>query len=121
LISGCLAGYIPAAHEWTMPEPVLPLRGLNRSTLEASLRYVLDGEQWAPLERGVRCSTLRRCEIPFVDPSFPRSPYQVQYRVAGEQISGCWMALRGRFIGEPPYPDASGGRLQLAGCAAWVR
>jgi hypothetical protein len=120
-IKGCLAGYRPAAHAWPMPEPVLPVRGLNRATLEASLRYVLAGERWAPLARGVRCSTLRRCEVTFIDPSFPRSPYRVGYRIAGEQISGCWMALRGRIIDEPPYPDASGGRLQLAGCASWLR
>ena len=120
-IRGCLAGYLPAPHEWTMPEPVLRIRGLNRSTLEASLRHVLEGEQWAPLTRAVRCSTLRQCEVTFVDASFSRSPYRVQYRIAGEQISGCWMALRGRFIDERPYPDAGGGRLQLAGCAAWAR
>ena len=104
-----------------MPAPILPLRGVGRASLEASLRYVLAGERSAPLARGARCPTLRLCEATFVDPSFPRSPYRVQYRIAGEQISGCWMGLRGAILDELPYPDASTGRLQLAGCRSWLR
>lgn len=121
LVDGCLAGYRPAAHSWPMPAPVLPLRGVDRSSLEASLRYVLAGERSAPLARGSRCPTLRLCEVTFIDPSFPRSPYRVRYRVAGEQVPGCWMAMRGATVDKRPYEDASTGRLQLAACSSWLR
>ena len=59
----CLPGYRPAAHDWPMPEPVLPLRGVERESLEASLRYVLAGERSAPVTRGARCPSLLLCEV----------------------------------------------------------
>ena len=119
--AGCVPGYRPALHSWPMPAPVLPVRGLDRPTLEASFRYVLAGERWAPVARSSRCPTLRLCEATFIDPSFPRSPYRVRYRIAGEQIAGCWMGMKGAILDERPYDDASTGRLQLAGCSSWLR
>ena len=119
-VKGCLPGYRPAAHSWPMPAPILPLRGVERSALEASFNHVLAGERWAPLVRSSRCPTLRLCEATFVDPSFPRSPYRVRYRIAGEQVEGCWMGWKGAIVDKPPYADASTGRLQLAGCSSWV-
>ena len=103
-----------------MPAPILPLRGVDRSALEASFNHVLAGERWAPLVRSSRCPTLRLCEATFVDASFPRSPYRVRYRIAGEQVAGRWMGLKGAIVDELPYADASTGRLQLAGCSSWV-
>lgn len=119
-VNGCLAGYRPTAHAFPMPTPILPLRGVNRTSLEATMRYVLAGEHSAPLARGVRCETLRLCDVTFVDPSFPDSPYRVRYRVAGEQVAGCWMAMRGQALDELPYEDASTGRLRIAGCTSWL-
>lgn len=120
-VKGCLPGYRPAAHSWPMPAPILPLRGVDRSSLEASFHYVLAGERWAPLVRSSRCPTLRLCEARFFDASFPHSPYRVRYRIAGEQVAGCWMGLRDAIVDKLPYADASTGRLLLAGCSSWVR
>lgn len=120
-VKGCLAGYRPPLHALPMPAPVLPLRGVDRASLEASLRYVLAGERRAPLARSSRCPTRHLCEVTFIDPSFPRLPYRVRYRIAGEQIAGCWMGLRGATVGELPYPDASAGRHQIAACISWLR
>jgi hypothetical protein len=55
--------------------------------------------------------------VTFIDPSFPRSPY----RVAGEQVPGCWMGMKGATVDKRPYEDASTGRLQLAACSSWLR
>ena len=121
LVKGCLPGYRPPLHSWPMPAPVLPLRSVDRPSLEESFRYVLAGERWAPLVRSSRCPTLRLCEATFFDPSFPRSPYRVRYRIAGEQVAGCWLGLKGAIVDELPYADASTGRLLLAGCRSWVR
>lgn len=120
LVRGCLAGYRPTAHAYPMPTPILPLRRVDRASLEATMRYVLAGERSAPLGRGVRCTTLRLCDVTFVDPAFPDSPYRVRYRVAGEQIAGCWMAMRGQALDRLPYEDASTGRLRLAACTSWL-
>jgi len=119
-VRGCLPGYRPPLHSWPLPRPVLPIRGVDRSALEASLRYVLAGERW-PKPRAARCPSLRVCNVTYVEPDFPRSPYRVRYRVAGEQIAGCWMAMRQRVIGRLPYEDAGQGRLELAACVSWLR
>jgi hypothetical protein len=119
-VKGCLSGYVPAAHSYPLPKPVLPLRGIDRPTLEASLQYVVS-EQRSPEPSASLCSSLSFCEITYVDPAFPPSPYRIRYRIAGQQISGCWMGMREAALDPLPYPDAGRGPLELAGCASWVR
>jgi hypothetical protein len=122
--AGCLPGYQPAPHSDSMPKPVLPIRGLDRPTLEATLRYVLADERTRPVLRAVprssRCPSLTTCVVTYVDPAFPASPYRVRYRIAGEQLPGCWMGLRQGTLDPLPFPDAATGRLELAACASWV-
>ena len=122
--AGCLPGYQPAPHSYPMPKPVLPIRGLDRPTLEAALRYVLADERTPPVleavPRSSRCPSLTRCVVTYVDPAFPASPYRVEYRIAGEQLSGCWMGMRQGALDPLPFPDANTGRLELAACASWL-
>jgi hypothetical protein len=124
-VRGCLRGYRPSLHAYPMPKPVLPKRGLDRAALEASLAYALAGESRPPLVHAVprtsRCPSLNTCVVTYVDPAFPDSPYRVRYRVAGQQLPGCWMAMRsGRALDPLPFSDAFTGRLELAGCASWL-
>jgi hypothetical protein len=58
--------------------------------------------------------------ITYVDPAFPASPYRVRYRIAGEQITGCWMGLLQSVLDPLPFRDARRGRLELAACASWL-
>jgi hypothetical protein len=122
--AGCLPGYRPPLHSYPMPKPVLPLRGLDRPTLEATLRYVLADERTPPVlfavPRSSRCPSLTTCVVTYVDPAFPASPYRVRYRIAGEQFPGCWMGLRQGVLDPLPFPDAATGRLELAACASWL-
>lgn len=37
-VKGCLLGYAPPLHAMSMPKPVLPFRGVDRASLEATLR-----------------------------------------------------------------------------------
>jgi hypothetical protein len=124
LVDGCLAGYRPGLHTYPMPKPVLPIRGIDRATLEASLRYVLADERTPPIllavPRASRCASLNRCEVTYADPAFPASPYRVRYRIAGQQVRGCWMGMREVVIDPMPYEDAGRGRLELAACASWL-
>ena len=121
--AGCLPGYAPQQPS-DMPKPVLPLRGLDRPALEATLRYALAGERTPPLlfavPRSSRCPSLTTCVVTYVDPAFPASPYGVRYRIAGEQLPGCWMGLRQGVLDPLPFPDAATGRLELAACASWL-
>jgi len=122
--AGCLPGYRPEAHSYSMPKPVLPIRALDRARLEATLRYALADERTPPVLRAVprssRCPSLTTCVVTYVDPAFPASPYRVKYRIAGEQLPGCWMGLRQGAVDPLPFPDAATGRLELAACASWV-
>jgi len=117
--SGCLPGYEPT-HSWSLPQPVLPLQGVDRVGLEASLRYVVSRARW-PSARPVSCSSLHACVVTLADPAYPRSPYHVRYQIAGEQIPGCWMAMQRDALDRPPYKDAGQGPLELAGCLSWLR
>jgi hypothetical protein len=119
-VRGCLPGYRPALHSWNLPEPILPVVGIDRATLERSLRYVIAQER-VPHPQRARCASLRSCVITYVDPAFPKSPYRIRYVVAGEQVRGCWMAMRERILDPRPFEDAGTGRLELAGCASWLR
>jgi hypothetical protein len=118
-VRGCLPGYRPARHGWNLPEPVLPVRGLNRATLERSFRYVVAKER-LPYPQRVRCASLGYCVITYVDPAYPKMPYRIRYRVAGQQVRGCWMAMRERGLDPRPFEDAGTGRGELAGCASWL-
>ena len=117
--AGCLPGYQPTQHAWTLPLPVLPLRGLNRSELAASLRYVVAGETWTTA-KGASCSSLRSCTVTLVTPGFPNYPYRVRYRMAGQQVPGCWMGMSAGAIDTLPYRDPGLGPVELSGCASWV-
>lgn len=118
--AGCLDGYRPPLHSSPLPQPVLPLTGLSRAQLEASLRYVVLRERW-PGARTASCSSLRSCTVTQVTPGFPKRPYRVRYRIAGQQLPGCWMALNKGPIDPLPYRDAGTGPLELAGCRVWLR
>jgi hypothetical protein len=117
---GCLDGYSPPLHSSPLPKPVLPLTGLNRAQLEASLGYVVSRERW-PSARGVSCSSLRSCTVTQITPGFPNRPYRVRYRIAGQQLPGCWMGFDEGPIDTLPYRDAGRGPLELAGCRTWLR
>lgn len=119
LVKGCLRGYAPPLHAFLMPKPALPLRGVDRASLEATLRYVIADERTATPTKA-RCASLRACEITYIDPDFPNSPYRVRYRIAGEQQRGCWRAWRQTTPEKPPYADAWQGQMQLAGCISWL-
>jgi hypothetical protein len=122
---GCLQGIHPTLHGALTPKPVLPLRGITRRTLEASLRQVLADERRPPvtgsIPTGARCPSLRACVVTYLEPAFPSQPYRVRYEVAGQQLSGCWIAYGGRALDDLPYDDAGHGRPFLAGCASWLR
>jgi hypothetical protein len=122
---GCLAGYRPALHSWPMPKPVLPVRGLDRAGLEASLEYALAAERLAPIVNAVprssSCSSLKVCDVTYVDPAFPDSAYRVRYRIAGQQLPGCWMGMYSRALDPRPFPDAFTGRLELAASVSWLK
>jgi hypothetical protein len=117
--AGCLNGYSPPPHSLPLPRPVLPLIGLARAELEASLGYVVSRERW-PSARSARCSSLRSCTVTQVTPGFPTQPYRVRYRIAGQQLPGCWMGLNQGPIDALPYPDAGRGPLELSGCRVWL-
>lgn len=118
--AGCLDGYDPPPHSSPLPQPVLPLTGLSREQLEASVRYVVSLERW-PSARGASCRSLRSCTVTQVTPGFPNRPYRVRYRIAGQQLPGCWMAFDEGPIDPLPYRDAGRGPLELAGCRTWLR
>jgi len=117
--AGCLDGYSPPLHSSPMPQPVLPLTGLNRAQLEASLRYVTSRERW-PSARSVSCSSVRSCTVTQITPGFPNWPYRVRYRIAGQQLTGCWMGLNQGTVDKLPYRDAGRGPVELAGCRYWL-
>jgi hypothetical protein len=119
-VKGCLRGYAPPLHAMPMPKPVLPMKGVDRGSLEATLRYVVADERTAKPTQA-RCASLRSCEITYVDPDFPGSRYRVRYRIVGEQLRGCWMGWRQATLDKPPYEDAWQGRQQFAGCISWLR
>jgi len=117
--AGCLGGYNPPLHSSPMPQPVLPLTGLNRAQLEASVRYVVSRERW-PSARSASCSSINSCTVTQVTPGFPNRPYRVRYRIAGQQVSGCWMGFNEGPVDRLPYRDAGRGLLELAGCHSWL-
>jgi hypothetical protein len=122
--AGCLDGYSPPLHSsplpLPLPQPVLPLAGLNRVQLEESLRYVISGERW-PSARDAHCASLSSCTVTQATPGFPTHPYRIHYRMAGQQVRGCWMGLSDGPVDALPYPDAGRGPLELAGCRSWLR
>jgi hypothetical protein len=122
---GCLPGYQPSLHSYPMPAPVLPLRGVSHAQLETSLDYALGGERQEPIvratPRSARCASLRECTLTYADPAFPQLAYRVRYRIAGQQLRGCWMGMRGRVLDRLPFEDAFTGQLELAACVSWVR
>jgi hypothetical protein len=119
-VKGCLLGYRPELHAWNLPEPVLPVIGLDRAMLERSLRYVVAQER-VPYSQRVHCASLRYCVVTYVEPAYPKMAYRIRYRVAGQQVRGCWMAMGERTLDPRPYEGAGPGRNELAGCASWLR
>ena len=110
-VRGCLDG--PGQTDPSL----LPLHGVDRSGLVASLRYVVAGERSARAI-GVECPSQSSCAVVYVDPDFPASPYRVRLRIGGEQLNGCWMSLRdGRD--DPPYEGAWIGTTPAA-CVSWA-
>jgi hypothetical protein len=125
VVRGCLPGYRPTAHTNPMPKPVLPVRGLDLSSLEATLRYAISGQRTPPIVDSVpqasSCASLKVCTVTYVDPAFPGSPYRVRYRIAGQQVRGCWLGWREGAIDPLPFPDATIGQSDLAACSSWLR
>jgi hypothetical protein len=125
-VRGCLAGYRPSLHAFPMPTPVLPLRGVDLPGLESSLDYALAGEREEPivyaLPRAPHCTSLKECIVTYVDPAFPDTAYRVRYRIAGQQVPGCWLGFRAGGPLDPlPFRDAFTGRLELAACVSWLK
>jgi hypothetical protein len=125
VVRGCLVGYEPAVHTNPMPKPILAPRGVDRSTLQATLRYAVAGER-APLilnsiPQMASCSSLKLCTVTYLDPAFPNSPYRVRYRIAGQQVAGCWLGWLEGAIDPLPFSDATIGQADLAACASWLR
>jgi len=120
-IRGCVAR---RAGFW-MPKPVLPVRGVSVASLEASLDYLLAAERRPPVLRSaptaVHCPSLRTCEITYADRAFPDSPFRARYRIAGQQVSGCWLGQHQETIGRKPYSAAGEGSRTLAACVFWLR
>lgn len=108
-----------------LPRPILPLRGVTRASLEASLDYLLTAQRRPPILGAApvsfECPTLRTCDVTYVDSAFPDSPFRVRYRILGQQVRGCWMGRHRGFLEERPHDNAGGGPLSLAACASWVR
>jgi hypothetical protein len=102
----------------TAPQTLPPVRGVDRQGLVASRRYVVAGEREARAA-AVRCPSLSACEVTYVDPDFPGSPYRGPLRIGGEQVDRCWMSVRENGA-EPPYEDAWRGAAP-AGCVSWAR
>lgn len=125
VVRGCLLGYRPTAHTNPMPKPVLPVRGLDRSSLEATMRYAVAGERIPPILNSVpqaaSCSSLKLCTVTYLDPAFPDLPYRVRYRIAGQQVRGCWLGWRQGAIDPLPFSDATIGQADLAACTSWLR
>jgi hypothetical protein len=125
VVHGCLPGYRPTAHTDPMPRPILPLRGIDRPTLEATLRYAVAGDRTPPIINSIpqaaSCSSLKLCAVTYLDPAFPDSPYRVRYRIAGQQVAGCWLGWRAGAIDPLPFSDATIGQADLAACASWLR
>ena len=94
---------------------LLPLHGVDRSGLVAS--PVRRGRRASRARDRVDCPSLSSCEVTYVDPDFPSSPYRVRLRIGGEQVNGCWMSLRDGGD-DPPYEMRGrnhAGRLRLLG------
>jgi hypothetical protein len=121
----CLPGYKPSLHTYPLPKPLLPLRGVDRGELEASFEYAVAGERQPPVvtaqPRSVSCTSVKLCTVTYVDPAFPDAPYKVRYRIAGQQVAGCWMAMRSTVVDPRPFNDAYIGQLELAACVSWLR
>jgi hypothetical protein len=113
--AGCIPG---PTFTGPQPRPLLPLVGIDRAQLQASLAFVVHRQRlWPP--RRVVCPSLARCEITYVDPLYPSKPFRVGYRVSGEQPRGCWMALSSGPLDPLPYADVRRGQNDLAGCLSW--
>jgi hypothetical protein len=117
--AGCLPGYHPELHSLPLPEPVLPVRGLTRAELQASVREVVAGESW-PSATGATCASLHSCLVMLVTPGFPKQPYRVRFQIVGQQLAGCWLGWYREAVDQFPYPDAGTGPLELAGCKNWL-
>jgi hypothetical protein len=124
-VRGCLRGVQPTAQgPGVGPTPVLALRGIDRSELQASFAQVHVDDRRPPVTRAIpirtRCPSLRVCEATYADPAFPDAAYRVRYRISGQQVAGCWLASNGKVLGKLPYEDAGHGRLLVSGCASWL-
>ena len=118
--AGCLPGYThEALLSGSPPPPVLPLHGLTRAQLEASVREVVAGQTW-PSVIATRCESLHLCVLTFMTPGFPKQPYRVPYLIFGQQVNGCWMGWHQRNLDPLPYTDAGNGPMELAGCRHWL-
>jgi hypothetical protein len=101
------------------PQPSHPLPvDLERSQVEASLRFVVSRERlWPP--RHVGCASRTKCTITYADPLYPKLPFRIGYTVSGERRRGCWMALSTGPRDPLPYRDVKQGESELAGCVSW--
>jgi len=116
---GCVAGEAPGAHQKAIHR-TFPLRGVNRSQLEASFREGINAAgRTAPFMRHtVSCGSRTLCQATFTDPLFPRQPLRMRYVIGGEQIAGCWAVTDWKNLGEPPYEDMPR-PSPSAGCVRW--
>ncbi len=119
--------------------PLKPLRHFSRLDLQQSVAWVAAHQ---PIKPSVMCPSTTRCRLTYLDraaggitttkkcqPSgicqatyhdshAPPQPYTIDYKIAAEQVRGCWMAVRDTsYAGLPPYVYT--GVDELAGCRRW--
>jgi hypothetical protein len=119
--------------------PLRPLRHFSRLDLQQSVEWVTAHQ---PIKPSVTCPSTTRCRLTYLDraaegitttkncqPSricqttyhdshAPPQPYTIDYKIAAEQVRGCWMALRETAYADLP-PDVYLGVDELAGCRPW--
>jgi hypothetical protein len=127
------------------PDPILPsgplkpLRHFSRLDLQQSVAWVTAHQ---PIKPRVVCPSTTRCRLTYLDRATgrititkkcqtagicqatyhsspaPPQPYTIDYKIAAEQVPGCWMAMRDTSDADlPPYVYS--GADDLAGCRRW--
>ena len=95
--------------------PLNPLRHFSPLALQQSMAWVTAHQ---PITPRVGCPSTTHCQLTYHSSYAPSQPYTIDYKIAAEQVRGCWMALRETSYADlPPYVYP--GVDELAGCARW--
>jgi hypothetical protein len=95
--------------------PLNPLRLFAPLELQQSMASVTAHQ---PITPNVQCPSTTHCQLTYHSSDAPSQPYTIDYKIAAEQVRGCWMALRETSYTDPP-PYVYSGVDELAGCARW--